>query len=91
MIFLYAMIQNMDVKIINAFLTAGLNAFQSMFMIEAINNEPYLLKPNAGHPWEISGLLGVTGDCGGVKTLKFKIVQKKINWNGSYVNGKFVK
>lgn len=32
-----------------------------------------------------------TGDCGGVKTLKFKIVQKKINWNGSYVNGKFVK
>ena len=32
-----------------------------------------------------------TGDCGGVKTLKFKIVQKKINWNGSYMDGKFVK
>ena len=44
MFFLYVIIQNMDVKIINAFLTAGLNAFQSMFSIEAVNNEPYLLK-----------------------------------------------
>ena len=29
------------------------------------------------------------GDSGGVKTLKFKIVQKTIKWNGSYVDGKF--
>ena len=79
MFFLYAMIQNMDVKIINAFLTAGLNAFQSMFMIEAINNEPYLLKPNAGHPWEISGLLGVTGDCGGVVAFRLhKVLSLKM-------------
>ena len=31
------------------------------------------------------------GDSGGVKTLKFKIVQKTIKWNGSYVDGKFTK
>ncbi|MBQ0166545.1 MAG: chemotaxis protein CheX [Treponema sp.] len=56
----------MDVKIINEFLTAGMNAFQTMFGIEATNKEPYILKGVQGHPWEVSGILGVTGDCSGV-------------------------
>ena len=31
------------------------------------------------------------GLMGGVKTLKFKIVQKPVNWNGAYTDGKFTK
>ena len=31
------------------------------------------------------------GLMGGVKTLKFKIVQKPVNWNGAYTDGKFSK
>ena len=52
----------MDAKIINAFLTEGINAFQTMFGIKPEAKEPHLLDVNAGHPWEISGLLGITGD-----------------------------
>nr|MCR4953045.1 chemotaxis protein CheX [Treponema sp.] len=56
----------MEAKIINAFLTEGINAFQSMFGIKPESKEPHLLDIHAGHPWEISGLLGITGDFRGV-------------------------
>ena len=56
----------MDAKIINAFLTEGINTFQTMFNIGPVNKEPHLLDIHAGHPWEISGLLGVTGDIKGI-------------------------
>ena len=56
----------MDVKIINAFLTAGIDAFRRMFSIECTNGDPFLLDVKMGHQWEVSGLLGVTGECKGV-------------------------
>lgn len=70
----------MDVKIINPFLSAGLATFEQMFSIKPENKEPFVLEVNAGHPWEVSGLLGVTGDYNGVvafrlhKTLAYKLL-----------------
>lgn len=71
----------MDVKIINPFLSAGLNTFQEMFNIEATNKEPFILKVDVGHQWEISGILGITGDYSGVvafrlhKVLSYKLLE----------------
>ncbi len=56
----------MDAKVINHFLTEGMNAFESMFGIKAEPKEPHLLDIHAGHPWEITGLLGITGELKGV-------------------------
>lgn len=56
----------MDAKIVNLFLSAGLNVFQEMFAIVPTNKEPYILQIDIGHPWEVSGLLGVTGDYSGI-------------------------
>ena len=56
----------MDAKIINAFLTECMNAFESMFGLKPEANDPHLMDVLAGHPWEISGLLGITGDVRGV-------------------------
>ena len=70
----------MDAKIINHFLSEGMHAFESMFNIKPEPKEPHLLDINAGHPWEISGLLGITGDFKGVvafrlhKTLASKML-----------------
>ncbi len=71
----------MDAKIINAFLTEGINTFHDMFNIGPENKEPHLLDIHAGHPWEISGLLGVTGSIKGIvafrlhKTLANKMLE----------------
>ncbi len=56
----------MNVKIINPFLSAGLSVFETMFNLGSTNKEPFLLDVSMGHPWEISGLLGVTGDYSGI-------------------------
>ena len=71
----------MDVKIMNPFLSAGLSVFENMFSIGSTSKEPYLLPVDQGHPWEISGLLGVTGDYSGIvafrlhKTLAYKMLE----------------
>jgi len=56
----------MDVSIINPFLSAAMNVFASMFSIETTPGAPYLLEETSAHRWEISGLLGVTGEYQGV-------------------------
>lgn len=53
-------------EIINPFLTSCENAFESMFNLKPEHKDPYLLDILAGHSWEISGLLGLTGDYSGV-------------------------
>lgn len=71
----------MDVKIINPFLNATLQTFKQMFQVESKNNEPFVVDVMSGHQWEVSGLLGVTGDYSGVvavrlhKTLAFKLLE----------------
>ena len=50
-----------------------------MFDIPPQHKDPYLLDPNAGHAWEISGLLGITGDCNGVVAFRLhKILADKM-------------
>ena len=71
----------MDAKVINPFLNATLNTFQQMFQINSTNNEPFVVDTTTGHLWEISGLLGITGEYNGVvavrlhKTLAFKLLE----------------
>lgn len=71
----------MDVKVINPFLNATLQTFKEMFQVESKNNEPFVVDVNSGHQWEVSGLLGITGDYSGVvavrlhKTLAFKLLE----------------
>lgn len=70
----------MNVDVINAFLTEGMNAFSTMFCIEANPNKPGLLDPTAlGHQWEISGLLGLTGQYKGIVAFRLhKILANKM-------------
>ncbi len=69
----------MNAKIINPFLSAGLSTFESMFSIAPTNKEPYLLQVDMGHPWEISGLLGITGDYHGIVAFRLhKILSLKM-------------
>ena len=70
----------MNVDVINAFLTEGMNAFSTMFGIEANPNKPGLLDPTAlGHQWEISGLLGLTGQYKGIVAFRLhKILANKL-------------
>lgn len=72
----------MDVSIINPFLTAALNLFENMFGITAIPGAPYVLTEEKNHRWEISGILGITGDYHGLvgfrlpRLLADKMLQK---------------
>lgn len=56
----------MEVKVINPFLTAALNLFSSMFGITARPGTPYIMEEELKHRWEISGILGLTGDYQGI-------------------------
>jgi len=56
----------MDIAIINPFLSASLALFKDMFAIEAKAGAAYLLGDQVGHRWEISGVLGITGDYHGI-------------------------
>lgn len=60
----------MDVEIINPFLTATINLFQSMFSIDARAGAPYVLGSEIKHRWEISGILGLTGDYQGLVSFR---------------------
>jgi len=72
----------MDVKIINPFLTAALNLFENMFGLVATPGAPYVLGDENNHRWEISGILGITGDYQGLvgfrlpKLLADKMLEK---------------
>ncbi|MBQ9238736.1 MAG: chemotaxis protein CheX [Treponema sp.] len=69
----------MDVSIINPFLTSCENAFQRMFGVSLQNKEPYVVNVLGGHPWEVSGLLGITGDYTGVVAFRLhKILAHKM-------------
>lgn len=53
---------DMDVSLLNPFLSSCQDAFSQMFNIAPQNKDPYLLNPIGTHPWEISGIVGVSGD-----------------------------
>ena len=52
----------MDVSLLNPFLSSCQEAFSQMFNIAPQNKPPYLLNPIGTHPWEVSGIVGVSGD-----------------------------
>ncbi|MFA6856946.1 MAG: chemotaxis protein CheX, partial [Treponema sp.] len=64
----------MDVTVINPFLTACENAFKNMFNLTPEHKLPYLLDVLATRHWEISGLLGLTGDYTGVLAFRLHVV-----------------
>ncbi|GAB6089577.1 chemotaxis protein CheX [Spirochaeta dissipatitropha] len=56
----------MQAKAINPFLTAAMNLFSESFGIEATPGDIYVVGDQINHRWEISGVLGVTGDHHGI-------------------------
>lgn len=73
----------MNVKIINPFLEASSHVIQSMFGLTVASAEPYVVtKTFGGHRWEISGILGLTGEYDGIiafrlhKVLAIKMLER---------------
>jgi chemotaxis protein CheX len=78
----------MDVTIINPFLSACENAFKSMFNLVPDHKAPYILDVIANRHWEISGLLGLTGDYSGVIAFRLHTVlaNKMLEISGVPIN-----
>jgi chemotaxis protein CheX len=72
----------MEAALINPFLTAAIDIFAKMFGIVAQAGAPYLLGKESVHRWEMSGILGATGDYYGIicfrlhRMLADKMLQK---------------
>lgn len=60
----------MDATLINPFLTAAIGVFENMFGVTPQAGSPYLLGDELKHRWEISGVLGITGDFHGLVGLR---------------------
>lgn len=78
----------MDVTVVNPFLTACENAFKSMFNLTPEHKAPYLLDVLANRHWEISGILGLTGDYSGIIAFRLHTVLagKMLEISGVQVN-----
>ncbi|MBQ2601069.1 MAG: chemotaxis protein CheX [Treponema sp.] len=69
----------MDASILNPFLSSCKDAFSQMFGILPQNKDPYLLNPVSTHPWEISGIVGVSGDAVGIVAFRLhRILARKM-------------
>ncbi len=56
----------MDAEIINLFLNSAISIFNDMFNLRVTSCPAYVLGKEINHRWEISGLLGITGDYSGI-------------------------
>lgn len=63
----------MNATLINPFVRATLDLFKDMFAIDAKAGSAYTLKDGEKHSWEISGILGITGDFQGI--LAFRLAR----------------
>jgi len=45
-----------------------------MFVLDATASQPYVLGREVGHRWEISGIIGITGDYQGVVSVRLSTV-----------------
>jgi chemotaxis protein CheX len=69
----------MDAFIINPFLTSVVQMFKSMFGIECRSAPPFLLDFKTQHRWNVSGILGVTGDYHGIIALRLhRVLAQKL-------------
>jgi len=53
---------DMDVKIINPFLSATINLLEHTFGLTATTGTPFLLEDLVRHRWEVTGLIAITDD-----------------------------
>ena len=60
----------MDVSFINPFITATHETFKTMVNLELQTGAP-MLKANASHTYDISGVIGLSGEAQGVISLSF--------------------
>ncbi|MBI9105872.1 MAG: chemotaxis protein CheX [Spirochaetales bacterium] len=60
----------MDARIINPILNGTIDLFHEMLFIEPTYGEPFIVKNNGTHRWEISGIIGVVGDSEGIVVLR---------------------
>ncbi len=78
----------MNVKVINPFLSSSIAMFQTMFRIEAVPGAPYLMHKETAHRWEISGIIGVTGDYKGIVAIRLSrlLADKMLQRSGIVLN-----
>lgn len=60
----------MDVSVVNPFLKAAINMFESMFNFTPTYGKPFIVSPEGNHRWEISGVIGIVGDSEGLLILR---------------------
>jgi chemotaxis protein CheX len=79
----------MDVALINPFLSAAMSLFDQMFDLSATPGAPFILDPKSAHRWEITGLLGVTGDYQGIICFRLHriLADKMLAKSGVETNG----
>lgn len=69
----------MDVSVVNPFLNASIQLFKNMFGITPTYGKPYVVEPAPSHRWEISGVIGITGDHEGVIVFRItRVLAKKL-------------
>ncbi|WP_319476722.1 chemotaxis protein CheX [Marispirochaeta aestuarii] len=56
----------MNADIINLFLHSAIRLFREMFELRITSCPAYVLENQLSHRWEISGILGITGDYSGI-------------------------
>lgn len=64
----------MNVKYIHPFIEATANCFHELFGFKPEVGNPYLIKKDDPHDWEISGVIGIAGQARGVVVLSFEAV-----------------
>ena len=68
----------MDVSFINPFVKATVETFDTMLNIKLKTENP-LLKQDAKHSYDVSGVIGLSGEAQGVISLSFpKIIALKV-------------
>ena len=69
----------MDAAVVNPFLNSSMKAFENMFGVTPQPGTPYILDRNGNHRWEVSGILGITGDSTGVVAFRLhKVLANKM-------------
>jgi chemotaxis protein CheX len=60
----------MEATLVNAFRASALTTFKEMFGLAAEPEAPRLLDANEDHGWDITGLVGLAGQCQGVLAIR---------------------
>ena len=61
----------MHIEHIDPFIEATVGLFRNMLSMEVEYLTPYLLNRESHHEWEVSGIIGISGDAKGVVVISF--------------------